>query len=73
MSFFSWQLFPLSEVWEGGLFGECLATVIFYDISCLTDTGVPHEFEIALSLESNKNAVQMQGQKICSGKIYVLA
>lgn len=54
MSFFYWQPFPLPEVWEGGLFGECLATVIFCGISLLTDTGVPHKFGIALSLKSNK-------------------
>lgn len=64
---------PLARGMERRIIWRVLGHCYFCDISCLTDIGVPHKFEIALSLKSNKNTVQMQGQKIYSGKIYVLA
>lgn len=43
---------------------------LFFVISCLTDIGVLLNFETALSFRSNKNPVEMQAQKIHSGKVY---
>lgn len=61
----------LPKEWEGGLLGESSAMVNVYDVSCMADVAVLLKFETALSLKCNKNPVQMQGKKICSGEVYI--
>lgn len=41
-----------------------MAIVVFCDVSFLTDTGVPHKFEIFLSLESNKKQCRCKNRNM---------